>query len=250
MFSALSGFVRSRKILPRVIMGTIGTIGMLTAMKVMDAHAQDSVIDTMLIEASDELFGVMRYSFPQEYEAFSAELKVAVKTGGDIKNITFEHLMAIRVKYAPNIAQANDAALAALADSNIAVYSALLEEEGPEVCAQYATLGNPALAGTDFEMRHSDLMMMQVAAMFHAAKTGIETPANRELATDEEWAAVAEKSLKLGADADAYTAMANGEADPAVCPSLISLLKTFNRYSDHGTALVRAEFLTLISTAV
>jgi hypothetical protein len=248
MFAVLSSVLRSRKLLPRLVFGAIGAISALAIIKAVDAHAQplSGGVDTILSQASLPLFEVLRDDFPAEYAAFSDQLKLVIKTDGDVAQATFASLMKIRLDYAPYLAQADDASLADLAAINIEIYRAVIELEGLEVCAQFATTGMAALAGTEFQALHQPLVLEQVAAMLHAGRSGFDNPVNRPAASDADWQAVSGHSLELGADMASFTAMANGEPVSGVCPSMIAF---FQAASDGQVAgeLVRAELLAMIA---
>ncbi|MBU1307113.1 MAG: hypothetical protein KKF33_16545 [Alphaproteobacteria bacterium] len=251
MFSTLSSFFRSRKILPRMVLGAIGAVAALTVMKVVDAHADPlppGGVEAILQSVSPELVDVLKSSYPEEYAAFKTELTLDIETGRNVRATTSRNLMALRVKYTPYIAQADDAALAELAHSVSELYRTLSDNEGPEVCAQIVTQGAEQFAGTEIETRNGRQTLAQFATMMQAARSGLDHPVNRRTATDDEWSAVAQDSLALGATADGFTALSQGIADPGVCPSLVAFLAAAHGEGDAGGALVRAEILTLLAT--
>ncbi|WP_137151512.1 hypothetical protein [Devosia sp. FKR38] len=249
MFAHLSSFFRSRKILPRMILGAIGAVAALAIIKVVETRAEElppGGVDAALHSLSPDLFGVLSQSFAPEYEVFKTAVARDIQIGGDLRTTTTRTLMALRTQYSPHIAQADDASLAALATNMMDYYQAINDIEGPDVCARYVTEGPVAFAGTDIETRHSQGAMTHLATMLQTARNGLDHPVTRRAATDAEWQAVASKSLTLGATAEGFSAMAQGIADPGVCPSLVAFLEATQ--GDEAAALVRAEILTLLAT--
>lgn len=249
MFSALLSPLRSLKPMLRLLLGTVGVIAALAVNNGLEARAQQlpaGGVDAILAQTSPDLFEVLQNDFADEYAQMSDALKLTIKTGGDIKQTTFEHLMAMRVAYGPSLIHADDRLLTEMADVTVEIYQALLDIDGPQLCGDYAIAGLPALAGTGLEAELTPLALRQLAAMLRAAKSGHDNPVDRATATDEDWRIVSEHSLTLGADLASYDAMALGEAVPGTCPSLIALLGAANETQTSGD-LVRAEFLTMIT---
>lgn len=249
MFASLSSFLRSRKLLPRMILGAIGAVAAIAVIKVVEARAEElppESVTAILESVSPELVAVLSDSFPSDYAAFTADLERDMAGGGDLKATTARHLLALRAQYAPSIAQASDAALMKLARSTGDFYAMLNWLAGPDVCARYATVGAAAVAGSDLENSVGRPALALMATMLATARDGRDHPVTRRAATDAEWQAVASQSLTLGATTDGFSAMAQGIADPGVCPSLVAFLEATQ--VDGAASLVRAEILTLLST--
>ena len=248
MFSTLSGLLRSRKLFPRVILGAIGAVAAIAISRVVEVRAEEMSSDqitAMIQSVSPELADVLSQDFATEYAALKSAMAMEIAVGGDVKAATTQALLDLKAQSAGYIAQADDSALAAFANSMIALYSSVTDLDGPLMCADYVTNGAGAMAGTDFAARHAQAAMSNLATLLRTASTGRDHPVERRPATDAEWADVATQSLALGATSEGFDALAQGTVHPDLCPSIVAFLKAAQ--GNDGAQLVRAEVLTLFA---
>ena len=249
MLFPFASFIRSRKLLPRLVLGTIGAVAALAVVKAVEARAEEMPSDNVaavIQSLSPELADVLSQGFPTEYASFKSAVAMEIAVGGDVEATTMRVLLDLKEQNAPYIAKAGDTALAALATSMSDLYRSVTDVDGPQVCAEYAIHGAGAMAGTDFAARHTRAALSNLATMLQAAREGRDHPVERRAATDAEWEAVAKLSLKRGATSEGFSALAQGVADPDLCPSVVAFLEAAQ--GDVGAELVRAEVLTLFAT--
>lgn len=206
----------------------------------------------MLKQQNPELYGFIETNFPNDYSILTTRIADAVRAGGSNSAIGMqgaEAMTEIRRKYAPMVGLASDAEHAALVDSSIELYEALLATD-PMLCNAVAVQGPTVLlqrTGTD----HIKAMIQPQAIMvLQAAANAMKTPVQRRAVTDADWEEVGNGMYELGAtDAQLNAINSLDTTSPALCPGLLILLRTLNGVDTEGMRTVRAQYLADLAAA-
>lgn len=247
MSNILSNLISSKKLSVRVLLGGIGAAAAILAFNVVDAKAQETSagpLEAEMMNAAPELFGFLKTNFPDDFQSLVAQVEVTLNTGGTLNGVVANHLLDLRIKYAPQVSASDDASLAQVIEATIALQQTVLANEGPEACGRLAINGPAAFAGSPLEAKYEDLMLAQTVLLLKAAKVGHDTPVTRAAASEADWSQVTTMMTESGISQNGFAAIVNVDtANPELCPALISMLTAMNIDTSPSGALVRAEYL-------
>ena len=164
----------------------------------------------------------------------------------DVRMRAASIMAELRRKYAPMVGVANDADQAALLDTQIGIYQALLEVDA-KLCSDFAIKGASVFSDRPVEGLVQERLMAQAVALFRAAASGMKAPTQRREAAEGDWTQVTMSMLAQGATTsqlEAVGSMNEGSAD--LCPGLILMMKAINGTDTEGAKAVRAQLLLML----
>lgn len=245
MISVFSGFARKHARLTRMALGLLGAVAALSLIKVVDARAESiDVLKTQIIALAPDTMGYLAETFPEDFNDIAQKVQIATTVGGNIRQVSFDAFLALRKRYAPAVGDASDTAQAAMIESLITVHQAVLDNEGPEVCARFAVLGYEAFFDTPLAEKYTKLQSQHLLNVFVAMRDGRDNPVARSLATDDDWGTVIDLMLASGSSQDELTALIQSDmSNPLLCRANLDLLRAANMEGNPSSQLVRAELL-------
>lgn len=245
MISVFSSFARKHHRLTRMALGLLGAVAGLSLVKLVEARADSlDAFKTQIIALAPDTMGYLAAAFPEEFHDIAQKVQSATKVGGNIRQVSFDAFLALRQRYAPAVGDASDTAQAAMIESLITVHQAVLDNEGPEVCARFAVLGYEAFFDTPLAEKYSTLQSQHMLNIFAAMRDGLDNPVARGLATDDDWGTVIDLMLASGSSQDALNAIVESDmSNPLLCQANLDLLRATNMDGNPSSQLVRAELL-------
>lgn len=204
--------------------------------------------ETELMQAAPELFGFLKGNFSAEFQDLVTKAEATHTAGGDVGVVVQGHLLELRKAYAEHIAVASDEALAALGEATISLTSAVLEGEGAATCANYNVNGPVAFEGTAAAAIYEDMLLAQLVYALLAARNGLDTPTQREDASDKDWEAVINHMLASGTTSEEIAGIAKQDpTDPALCGTMIDMFNAMNSEPTGAGSRVRAQFFSQVA---
>ncbi|PTS89436.1 MULTISPECIES: hypothetical protein [unclassified Caulobacter] len=164
--------------------------------------------------AGGQTFALVIKHYPEEFRAFETELLSDLLNGrvdmAGVQTRTFNFMMSIRTRMAPNVRRAPTPKLVAFGEAQLSLMKTLLPI-APRVCYEYAELGGPTPEAAQGAPRTIDpYLNAQNAVQFDVAIAGETSPTPHDSPNGEDFStAFAEFSRRKG-DADWLKAMSIG----------------------------------------
>lgn len=205
-----------------------------------------------LIAAYPTFFTFVRDTFPNDFDQLTAELNGLIKSdasNADVEARSSAAVAEIRRRYAPMVGLASDAEHAAIVDSLIEFYSALLVG-GTELCNSVAISGPGALSGRPDALDYLAMVEPQAVMSLQAAANAMKSPVQRREVTDEDWAGIIDGMSARGATEAQLNAISSIDPNsPDLCPALLLMLQTINELETEGSKAVRAQYVADLAAA-
>lgn|GEM_PF-2131696 len=200
----------------------------------------------LLKDQSPEFIDLLETEFPQDYASMMQQMTELMASGATIDDLVQQSASVtqeLRHKYAPMVRLASDADQAALLDTQIRTYQAVLDAD-PEKCPAFATAGPSALAAWVQKGPIMDSFNDQALSLFRAIAGAKRMPTYRRDSTDDDFRQIIALMLAHGATTAQLGALTSPQPDsPDLCPAMIMMMKTMNEDDSEGVKAVRAQFL-------
>lgn len=248
MTTMFSKFVDSCGRARRIVFALTGCALALTTMQAFEAQADETVGLKAELIASSPIFEFIANNFEADLDLMVADLATSIAAGVDPRLAGQEAMLSFRGRHAADIGAANDEAQRALLEGMIHFHEVVLAEEGPKVCALFASYGYPGFHGTPLAEKYEDMQMEYALQTLSTTKAGVEQPVRRDAVSDADNTAVGEAMVALGATEAQLDAIANQTTkDAALCDGMLTLMRAMNTDGDTAGARLRAEFLAAVA---
>jgi hypothetical protein len=233
-------------LISKIAFGLTGAVLALTA--VAQVEGQDNASLKAELIAASPIYEYIADNFGDEIDQMIVNIEGHVASGLDPSSAGAAAMLTFRTGHAADIAAASDKAQRSLINAMIEIHETVLAEEGPKVCALFASYGFPAFVGTPLEEKYWDLQMQQNMATLAAANSGSDNPVQRDVASDADNSEVADALLALGADDAQLDALINVTTKSlALCDAKLNLMRAMNTDGDTAGSRVRADYLAEIA---
>ena len=202
-------------------------------------------LEADLIESLPQSMAALKKAFPDDYEAMITDVHKGIKKSANTDQITAstaEATSAVRKKYSATITKAPSADILALLDGNIQLIEEVRTGEGDATCAAVAVQGPNAVTSKGIT-KYNNTIDKVGALMFRALRAGIETPIDREPASDADWAIIVEALQASGmTDEELGVVGQVAQNDPRYCSLILDFLREVRNANGEVGDRVRAAF--------
>lgn len=207
------------------------------------------IAEQLLASPAGELYRALQEYFPAEATRLKDGFVASVRSGADEQE-AFATMMAlsqdIRTRHAPNLLHANDADLRAVLSFQRDYLASLTTNAS--LCARVAVLGPEALSFEEARDTSVEVLVAGAPILYRAMHSGLNSPVERELPTDEHYELLYEEFFRKGAtEQDASALFLMDAEDPRTCGAVIRFLSAAANSSFPGSDLVRAEMVAAMN---